>query len=141
MINLSYAFHITKAVLPLMLETDWGRIINIFSAHGLVAFPFKSAYVTAKHGIMGLTKTTALERAQQNIMCNPICLGYVMTSLVYKRVTDTAVARGTSEQQVKTGVMLKAQWTKKFVEIEEIAGTVFFMLTQRTKYYRYQYQC
>lgn len=126
-INLSSAFHTTKAALPIMRESGWGRVINVASAHGLVASPFKSAYVAAKHGIMGLTKTTALECAEQNITCNAICPGYVMTPLVEKQVKDTAQARGISEEQVKTDVMLKAQWTKKFVEVEELAATALFL--------------
>lgn len=126
-INMSSAFHTTKAAIPIMREQGWGRIINVASAHGLIASPFKSAYVTAKHGIMGLTKTTALETAQQNITCNAICPGYVMTPLVEKQVADTAIARGISEESVKTDVMLKAQWTKKFVEVEELADTALFL--------------
>ncbi|MCJ8337516.1 MAG: 3-hydroxybutyrate dehydrogenase [Pseudomonadales bacterium] len=126
-INLSSSFHTTKAAIPIMRSAGWGRIINIASAHGLVASPFKSAYVAAKHGVIGLTKTTALECAEQNITCNAICPGYVMTPLVEKQVTDTAIARGISEEQVKTDVMLKAQWTKKFVEVEELAGTALFL--------------
>ncbi len=126
-INLSSSFHTTKAVLPLMRAAGWGRIINIASAHGLVASPYKSAYVAAKHGILGLTKTTALECAEQNITCNAICPGYVMTPLVEKQVVDTAIARGISEEQVKSDVMLKAQWTKKFVQVEELAGTALFL--------------
>ena len=126
-INLSSSFHTTKAVLPLMRAAGWGRIINIASAHGLVASPYKSAYVAAKHGILGLTKTTALECAEQNITCNAICPGYVMTPLVEKQVVDTAIARGISEEQVKTDVLLKAQWTKKFVQVEELAGTALFL--------------
>ncbi len=126
-INLSSSFHTTKAALPIMREAGWGRVINVASAHGLVASPFKSAYVAAKHGVMGLTKTTALECAEQNITCNAICPGYVMTPLVEKQVTDTAQARGISEEQVKTDVMLKAQWTKKFVEVEELAETALFL--------------
>ncbi len=126
-INLSSSFHTTKAVLPLMRAAGWGRIINIASAHGLVASPYKSAYVAAKHGILGLTKTTALECAEQNITCNAICPGYVMTPLVEKQVVDTAIARGISEEKVKSDVMLKAQWTKKFVQVEELAGTALFL--------------
>jgi 3-hydroxybutyrate dehydrogenase len=126
-INLSSSFHTTKAVLPIMRSAGWGRVINIASAHGLVASPFKSAYVAAKHGVIGFTKTTALECAQDNITCNAICPGYVMTPLVEKQVKDTAQARGISEEQVKTDVMLKAQWTKKFVEVEELAETALFL--------------
>jgi len=132
-INLSSSFHTTKAVLPLMRASGWGRIINVASAHGLVASPFKSAYVAAKHGVIGLTKTTALECAEQNITCNAICPGYVMTPLVEKQIVDTANARGITQQQVKTDVMLKAQWTKKFVEVEELAGTALFLCSDNAQ--------
>lgn len=97
------------------------------SAHGLVASPFKSAYVTAKHGIIGFTKTIALEVAQDNITCNAICPGYVLTPLVAKQIPDTAQARGITEEQVKNDVLLAAQWTKKFVTVEQLAGTALFL--------------
>ncbi|NQZ32192.1 MAG: 3-hydroxybutyrate dehydrogenase [Oceanospirillaceae bacterium] len=132
-INLSSTFHTTKAVLPLMRASGWGRIINIASAHGLVASPFKSAYVAAKHGVIGFTKTTALECAEQNITCNAICPGYVMTPLVEKQIADTAAARSITPEQVKNDVMLKAQWTKKFVEVEELAGTALFLCSQHAQ--------
>jgi len=132
-INMSSSFHTTKAVLPIMREAGWGRIINIASAHALIASPFKSAYVSAKHGVMGLTKTTALECALDNITCNAICPGYVMTPLVEKQLADTAAARNMSEQRVKDEIMLKAQWTKAFVEVEEIAGTAVFLCSNHAK--------
>lgn len=132
-INLSSAFHTTKAALPIMREAGWGRVLNVASAHGLVASPFKSAYVAAKHGIMGLTKTTALECAEQNITCNAICPGYVMTPLVEKQLKDTARARGIPEDSVKTDVMLKFQWTKQFVEVEELADTALFLCSHSAK--------
>ncbi len=126
-INLVAAFHTTQAVITGMRGAGWGRIINIASAHGLVASPFKSAYVAAKHGIIGFTKTIALEVAQQNITCNAICPGYVLTPLVQNQITDTAKARGISEDEVVKNVMLAAQWTKKFVTVEQIAGITSFL--------------
>lgn len=126
-INLKAAFHTTQAVITKMRVAGWGRIINIASAHGHVASPFKSAYVAAKHGILGFTKTIALEVAQQNITCNAICPGYVMTPLVQNQIADTAKARGISEEEVVKNVMLAAQWTKKFVTVEQIAGIAVFL--------------
>ncbi|NDA35194.1 MAG: 3-hydroxybutyrate dehydrogenase [Betaproteobacteria bacterium] len=105
-INLSSAFHTTKAAMPYMKQQTWGRIVNIASAHGLVASPFKSAYVAAKHGIMGFTKTVALECAQDGVTVNAICPGYVLTPLVEKQIPDTAKARGMTEEQVKRDVLL-----------------------------------
>lgn len=126
-INMSSAFHTIRAAVPLMKKQGWGRIINIASAHGLVASPYKSAYVTAKHGIMGLTKTIALEVAEDNITANSICPGYVKTPLVEGQIADTAKARGISEEEVVNDVLLKAQWTKKFVETDQLAGTALFL--------------
>ncbi len=126
-INMNAAFHVIKGVIPTMRNKGWGRIVNIASAHGLVASPFKSAYVTAKHGIMGMTKTVALEVAQQGITCNAICPGYVKTPLVENQIADTAKNRGISEEEVVTNVMLAAQWTKKFVTIEQVAGIALFL--------------
>ena len=126
-INMSSAFHLTKAALPYMKKQGWGRIVNISSAHGLVASPFKSAYIAAKHGIIGFTKTVALEVAQQNITCNAICPGYVRTPLVKKQIADQAKTRGISEEKVINDVMLAAQWTKKFVTIEQVSGTAIFL--------------
>lgn len=126
-INMSSSFHTTRAALKYMRQAGWGRIINVASAHALVASPFKSAYVTAKHGVAGLTKTTALEVAEDNITANAICPGYVRTPLVDKQIADTAAARGISEEEVIRDVMLKAQWTKKFVTVEELFGTALFL--------------
>ena len=126
-INLTAAFHATKAVVPGMKQRGWGRIINTASAHALVASPFKSAYVTAKHGIAGLTKTVALELAEFGTTVNSIAPGYVWTPLVEKQVADTAKARGITEEQVKQDVMLKAQPTKKFVTVEEVAAVAVFL--------------
>lgn len=126
-INMSSAFHTTRAALPGMKLRGWGRIINIASAHGLVASPFKSAYVTAKHGIIGFTKTVALETAEHGITANAICPGYVLTPLVQQQIPETAKARGLTEDQVKRDVLLAAQWTKKFVTVEQLAGTALFL--------------
>lgn len=126
-LNLSAAFYATKASIPGMKEKSWGRIINIASAHGLVASPFKSAYVAAKHGILGLTKTVALEVAEQGITVNAICPGYVWTPLVERQIPDTMQARGLSEEEVKRDVLLAAQPTKKFVTVEELAHLCVFL--------------
>lgn len=126
-INMSSNFHMIRAVVPDMKERGWGRIINLASAHGLVASPYKSAYVTAKHGVLGLTKTIALETAEHGITCNAICPGYVFTPLVEGQIADTAKARGISEEEVKKDVLLKAQHTKKFVTVEQLAGTALFL--------------
>jgi 3-hydroxybutyrate dehydrogenase len=128
-INLSSAFHTTKGAMPYMKKQRWGRIVNIASAHGLVASPFKSAYVAAKHGIMGFTKTVALECAQEGVTVNAICPGYVLTPLVERQIPDTAKARGLTEEQVKRDVLLAAQPTKKFVTVEQIAATTIFLCT------------
>ena len=132
-INMSSSFHATRAAIPHMKKQGWGRIINIASAHGLVASPYKSAYVTAKHGLLGFNKTVALEVAQDNITSNAICPGYVLTPLVEKQIPDTAKARGISEEEVKRDVLLAAQWTKKFVNVEEIAGTALFLCSDHAQ--------
>ena len=126
-INLSSAFHAIRAAVPGMKQRGWGRIINTASAHSVVASPFKSAYVAAKHGIAGLTKTVALEVAQQGITMNAICPGYVWTPLVERQIPDTAKARGLTEEQVINDVLLHAQPTKKFVQIEEVAALAMFL--------------
>ncbi len=128
-LNLSAAFYATKAVVPGMKSRKWGRIINIASAHGLVASPFKSAYVAAKHGLIGFTKTIALETAEDGITVNAICPGYVLTPLVEAQIPDTAKARGITEDDVKRDVLLAAQPTKKFVTVEELAGLAVFLTT------------
>lgn len=128
-LNLSAAFYATKAVVPGMKARKWGRIINIASAHGLVASPFKSAYVAAKHGLVGFTKTIALETAEDGITVNAICPGYVLTPLVEKQIPDTAKARGITEEAVKRDVLLAAQPTKKFVTVEELAELAVFLTT------------
>lgn len=129
-INLSSGFHMVRSALPYMKKQGWGRIINIASAHGLVASPFKSSYVAAKHGLVGFTKSVALEVAQSGITCNAICPGYVWTPLVAGQVKDTAKARGISEEEVIKNVMLAAQWTKKFVTVEQIAGIALFLCSE-----------
>jgi 3-hydroxybutyrate dehydrogenase len=126
-INLSASFHAIRLALPAMKAKKWGRIINIASAHALVASPYKSAYVAAKHGIAGLTKTVALEVAEHGITMNAICPGYVWTPLVQKQIPDTATARGLTEEQVINDVLLHAQPTKKFVQIEEVAAFAAFL--------------
>ena len=128
-INLSSAFHTIKAVLPGMKAKGWGRVINIASAHGLVASPFKSAYVAAKHGVLGITKTVALEVAEQGITVNAICPAYVWTPLVEKQIPDTAKARGITEDEVIRDVLLYAQPTKKFVTVEQLGGLAKFLCT------------
>lgn len=132
-INLSSAFHTMRAVLPGMKQRRWGRIINTASAHALVASPYKSAYVAAKHGIAGLTKTAALEVAQLGITVNAICPGYVWTPLVERQVPDTARARGISEEAVKRDVLLAAQPTKEFVTIEEVAALAVFLASDNAR--------
>jgi 3-hydroxybutyrate dehydrogenase len=126
-INLSGAFHAIRLSVPAMKQKRWGRIINIASAHALVASPFKSAYVAAKHGILGLTKTVALEVAEHGITANAICPGYVMTPLVQKQIPEQAKARGISEEAVVRDVLLAAQSTKRFVEVSEVAALAVFL--------------
>lgn len=126
-INLSSAFYLTQSVLPGMKAKAWGRVINIASAHGLVASPFKSAYVAAKHGILGLTKVTALEHATDGITANAICPGYVWTPLVEKQLADQCKVHGLSEKEVIENIMLQPQPTKKFVQIEEVAELAAFL--------------
>ena len=126
-INLSAAFHSIRAAVPGMKARRWGRIINTASAHSLVASPFKSAYVTAKHGLAGLTKTVALELATFGATANCISPGYVWTPLVEKQIPDTAKARHMTEEQVKRDVLLEAQPTKEFVTVDEVAALAVFL--------------
>lgn len=130
-IDLIAAFYTIKSVIPVMKKNGWGRIINIASAHALVASPFKSAYVAAKHGLLGLTKTVALEVAEYGITVNAICPGYVKTPLVLNQIADTSKARGITEEQVVKNVLLSAQATKKFVEIDEIAELAGFLCSDK----------
>ena len=126
-INLTSSFHTIRSALPGMKKNGWGRIINIASAHALTASPYKSAYVAAKHGVAGLTKTVALEVAEQGVTVNAICPAYVWTPLVEKQIPDTAKARGISEEEVIKDVLLKAQPTKQFVTIEQVAAFATFL--------------
>jgi 3-hydroxybutyrate dehydrogenase len=126
-INLSSAFHAIRAAVPGMKARKWGRIINTASAHSLVASPFKAAYVTAKHGLTGLTKTVALELATFGVTANCISPGYVWTPLVEKQIPDTMKARGMTEEQVKKEVLLAAQPTKQFVTIEQVASLALYL--------------
>jgi 3-hydroxybutyrate dehydrogenase len=126
-INLTASFHTIRHALPAMKRRKWGRIINLASAHSLVASPFKSAYVAAKHGLAGLTKTVALEAAGFGITVNAICPGYVLTPLVERQIPDTARARGISEAQVVSDVLLAAQPTKQFVTIAQVASLALYL--------------
>jgi 3-hydroxybutyrate dehydrogenase len=126
-INLSSAFHAIRAVAPGMKKRDWGRIINTASAHALVASPFKSAYVAAKHGVAGLTKTAALEFARNRITVNAIAPGYVWTPLVERQIPETMAARGLTREQVIHDVLLDAQPTKEFVTCEQVAALAVFL--------------
>ena len=126
-INLSSAFHTTRAALPTMLQNKWGRIINIASAHGLVASPFKSAYVAAKHGIVGLTKVIALETAEQGITCNAICPGYVWTPLVEAQIEAQAKTHGIAREAVIRDVLLAQQPNKRFATVEELGALTVFL--------------
>jgi len=129
-IDLSSAFHTTRLALPAMLRNKWGRIINIASAHGLVASPYKSAYVAAKHGIVGLTKVTALETAEQGITCNAICPGYVYTPLVEAQIDGQAKAHGIPREQVIRDVLLAQQPNKRFATVEELGALAVFLASE-----------
>jgi len=126
-INLSSNFYAIKAVLPGMKQRNAGRIVNIASAHGLVASPFKSAYVAAKHGVIGLTKAVALEVATTPITCNAVCPGYVRTPLVEGQIADQAKAHNLSEEEVIRDVILASQPNKRFVELSQLADLVLFL--------------
>lgn len=126
-ISLDAAFHTIRAALPGMVSRGWGRIINIASAHGLRASPFKSAYVATKHGVVGLTKAVALETAQKGITVNAICPGYVWTPLVAKQIADQAKAHSLSEEEVVRAIVLAPQPTHQFVQPEEIAEMAAYL--------------
>jgi 3-hydroxybutyrate dehydrogenase len=129
-INLSGAFHAIRAAAPGMRARGWGRIVNIASAHGLVASPFKAAYVAAKHGILGLTKVAALEYAEHGVTANAVCPGYVWTPLVEKQIDDQARSHGIPRAQVVRDVLLKKQPNKRFATVEEIGATVAFLCSE-----------
>ena len=126
-LNLSAAFHTIRLAIPGMRQNGWGRIINTASAHSLTASPFKSAYVSAKHGLAGLTKTVALELAQSGITANCISPGYVWTPLVENQIPDTMKARGMTREQVMNDVLLAGQPTKQFVTVEQVASLALFL--------------
>lgn len=132
-LNLTASFHTTRLTFEAMKARKWGRIVNIASAHALVASPFKSAYVAAKHGLLGFTKTIALEGAEFGITCNAVCPGYVKTPLVERQIPDTARARGLTEDQVIRDVLLAAQPTKEFVQAEDVAKLVVFLCSDAGK--------
>ena len=126
-INMNSAFHTSAAALPVMREAGWGRIVNIASAHGLTASPFKSAYIAAKHGVVGMTKTVALETAQEPITCNAICPGYVLTPLVEAQIPDTMKEYNMSREDVVKNVMLTRQPSREFATVEQLGGTTVFL--------------
>lgn len=129
-LNLSASFHTTRVAFGAMKAAGWGRIINLASVHGLIASPYKSAYVAAKHGVLGLTKTVGLEGAQFGVTCNAICPGYVWTPLVEGQIEDTAKARGISRDDVINNVLLAAQPTKRFVTVEELGAASVFLCSE-----------
>ena len=126
-INMSSAFHTTAVALPMMRKAGWGRVVNIASAHGLTASPYKSAYVAAKHGVVGLTKVTALETAEEPITANAVCPGYVLTPLVEAQIPDTMKEYNMSREDVIKNVMLTRQPSKEFATVEQLGGTVVFL--------------
>ncbi|MFG6079538.1 3-hydroxybutyrate dehydrogenase [Paracoccus litorisediminis] len=126
-INLSSAFHTTAVALPMMREAGWGRVINVASAHGLTASPFKSAYVAAKHGIVGFTKVTGLETATDPITCNAICPGYVLTPIIEKQIPDQMKTHNMSREEVIAKVMLQRQPSGQFATVEQVGGTVVYL--------------
>ena len=132
-INLSAAFHTIRAAVPGMKRRKWGRIVNTASAHSLVASPFKAAYIAAKHGLVGLTKTVALELATFGVTCNCISPGYVWTPLVERQIPDQMKSRGMSEEQVKRDVLLAAQPTKEFVTVDQVAALALYLCSDAAK--------
>ena len=121
------AFHTMAAALPMMRKAGWGRVVNIASAHGLTASPFKAAYVAAKHGVVGMTKTVALETAQEPITCNAICPGYVLTPLVEAQIPNTMKEYNMSREDVVKNVLLERQPSKEFATVEQLGGTTVFL--------------
>lgn len=132
-LNLSSAFHAIRLALPAMRERGWGRIVNVASVHGLVASPFKSAYVAAKHGLIGLTRAVALEAAQSGVTVNAICPGYVLTPLVEKQIPAQAAARGISEEVAVRDVILDAQPTKRFIDVSEVAALAVYLCSEAAR--------
>ena len=126
-INMNSAFHTTAAALPKMRAAGWGRVVNIASAHGLTASPYKSAYIAAKHGVVGMTKTVALETAEEAITCNAVCPGYVLTPQVEAQIPDTMKEYGMDRDTVVREVMLARQPSKQFATVEQLGGTVVFL--------------
>ncbi|MDP5216273.1 3-hydroxybutyrate dehydrogenase [Ruegeria sp. 2205SS24-7] len=126
-INMSSAFHTTAAALPMMRAAGWGRVVNIASAHGLTASPFKTAYIAAKHGVVGMTKSVALETAQEPITANAICPGYVLTPLVEAQIPDTMEKYNMGRDEVVKKVMLERQPSKEFATVEQLGGTTVFL--------------
>ena len=129
-INLSSAFHTSAAALPMMRKAGWGRIVNIASAHGLTASPYKSAYIAAKHGVVGLSKTIALETAEEPITCNAICPGYVLTPLVEAQIPDQMKVHSMDRDTVIREVMLTRQPSKQFATVEQLGGTTVFLCSE-----------
>jgi 3-hydroxybutyrate dehydrogenase len=129
-INLSSAFHTTAAAIPGMRQAGWGRIVNIASAHGLTASPFKSAYVAAKHGLVGLTKTVALELAEEGVTCNAICPGYVLTPMVESQIADQMKVHDLPREKVVRDVMLQRQPTRDFARVEDIGAMAVFLCSE-----------
>ncbi len=126
-VNMSSAFHTTAAALPMMRRAGWGRVINVASAHGMRASPYKAAYVAAKHGLVGMTKVVALETAQEPITVNAICPGYVLTPLVEAQIPDTMKEYGLSREEVVRDVLLKRQPSGEFATVEQIGGIALFL--------------
>ncbi|WP_164658836.1 3-hydroxybutyrate dehydrogenase [Tropicibacter sp. Alg240-R139] len=132
-INMNSAFHTTAAALPMMRKAGWGRVVNIASAHGLTASPFKAAYVAAKHGVVGMTKTVALETAEEPITANAICPGYVLTPLVEAQIPDTMEKYNMGREEVIKKVMLERQPSREFATVEQLGGTVAFLCSDAAK--------
>lgn len=129
-INMNSAFHTTAAALPIMRAAGWGRVVNIASAHGLTASPYKSAYIAAKHGVVGMTKAVALETAEEPITCNAICPGYVLTPLVEAQIPNTMKEYGMERDEVIRNVMLARQPSKEFATVEQMGGTCVFLCSE-----------
>lgn len=129
-INLSSTFHTTAVALPMMRAAGWGRVVNIASAHGLTASPYKSAYIAAKHGVVGLSKTIALETAEEPITCNAICPGYVLTPIIESQIPDQMKVHGLDRESVVKQVLLARQPSREFITTKQIGGTVIFLCSE-----------